>query len=256
MVEVVRGCEAVAAQDSSCAPANRFHSVRAIAPGPGASECGSIPENSPEFSSKISRHGGARANSGGARPNSGGARPGAGRKPKVRRQPWAEAPRVEGGAWYGVRFDPGCDLLTVNRLMASGVEVLLPVHQPDPSRPPVLALGCYLFARFDVTVPSWRKIPGVLRECRARLLGEDGEHPRPIPDAQVEALRRALEGEAAPKVAKLRRLVAGERVRVVGGLLGAEVGEGVVEWASGREARVSFGGPGLVVARSLLEPVG
>ena len=169
-----------------------------------------------------------------------------------------QPPAVVGGAWYGVRFDPGCDLLTVNRLMGVGVEVLLPTHQPNKDRPPVLALGCYLLARFDVSLPVWWDIPALLRECRARLLGEDGEHPRPIPDAQVAALRLALEGAAeAPKVAKLRRLVAGERVRLPGGLLGGEVGEGVVEWASDREVRVSFDGrPALVVARVLLEAVG
>ena len=228
--------------------------VATFAPSAGAAECGSIPENSPEISSEIFRHGGQRANSGGARPNSGGKRERAGRKPK--RVVWAavQPPAVEGGAWYAVRFDPGCDLLTVNRLMARGVEVLLLTHQPDPKRPPVPALGCYLLARFDVTDTTWRELPALLRECRARLLGEDGEHPRPIPDAQVEALREGLEPK--PKVAKVPRLAVGQRVRLLGGLLGAKVGEGVVEWASAQEARVAFGGPGVVVARSLLEPVG
>lgn len=169
---------------------------------------------------------------------------------------WAavQPPAVAGGAWYAVRFDPGCDLLTVNRLMARGVEVLLPTHQPDPKRPPVPALGCYLLARFDVTVATWRELPALLRDCRARLLGEDGEHPRPIPDAQVEALRASLGPK--PKPAKVARLAVGQRVRLVGGLLGGEVGEGVVDWASDREVRVTFGGaPPIRVARSLLEPV-
>jgi hypothetical protein len=172
---------------------------------------------------------------------------------------WAAVspPLVEGGAWYGVRFEPGCDLLTVNRLMGAGVEVLVPTHQPNPKRPPVLALGCYLFARVDVTAASWPEIPAMLRECRARLLGEDGEHPRPIPEAQIERLRRQLEGEpVATKPAKLPKLAKGARVRVADGLLGADLGEGVVEWASEREARVAFAAGAMRIARPLLEAIG
>lgn len=270
-------CEAAAGEDSACASANRFHSVRAFAPGHGAPECGSIPETSPEISSSSSKRkgrggprpnsggarpnsggprpnsGGKRANSGGPRPNSGGKRPGGGRKRKV---VWAavQPPQVEGGAWFAVRYEPGCDLLTINRLMALGVEVLALMHQPDPKRPAVPALPGYMFARLDMGSPNWRELPAVLRECRARLLGEDGEHPRPIPDAQIERLRRSLDGP--DKAAKLERLAKGARVRVVGGLLGQDIGEGVVEWANGREARVRFASGPLRIARPALELVG
>ncbi len=176
---------------------------------------------------------------------------------------WAavQPPRVEGGAWYAFRFEPGCDLLAVNLLMAAGVEVMIPKYQPDPDKPVRLALGCYGFARVDVASASWPAVPAILRECRAKLLGEDGEHPRPIPDAQIERLRRQLEreageageaGEAPQKVAKLAK---GARVRVVGGLLGEALGEGVVEWANGREARVRFASGPLRIARPALEAI-
>ncbi len=252
----VAGCGAVVGEKSACTSANRFHSVRPIEAGAGElPECGSIAEKPPEISSKILRHGGARVNAGGARPNSGGARKGAGRKPG--RVVWAAVapPRVEGGTWHAVECEPGVDLLVINRLMAEGVEVLAPKHRPDPKREERPALGRYVLVRFDLAAPDWRRLPAMLRECRARLLGEDGERPATIPDAAVERLLAQLEADGGAKRApRAPRLRPGERVRVLGGLLGSVVGEGVVEWASHREARVAFGGgAGVVVARALLQ---
>jgi transcription antitermination factor NusG len=139
-----------------------------------------------------------------------------------------------------VECEPGVELLVINLLMAAGFEVLVPTHQPDPKREPVPALGRYLLVRFDQADDGWRQLPAMLRECRARLLGDDGERPAAISDAAVERLLAQLAAQGGPKRVVQAPLAVGVAVRVVAGLLAGHVGRGVVEWSDGRDVKVRF----------------
>lgn len=247
-------CEADGAQNSACTEPNRLSSVRPVAPGAGHPECGSHPGNGPEFSSKILRHGGARANSGGPRPNSGGARVGAGRPVS---RVWAEmAPQpVPGGRWYCVEFEPQRDLLVINQLRTAGFEVVFPKYRPAGRDVLAPALGRYMLVRFDATAPDWRAIPGMLGVVR--LFSFDAERPIAIPDAEVERLVRLFgdDGEATKPALPTAPLAVGTRVRPVAGLLAGHTGVGVVEQSDGVEVRVRFGALPVTMAQAAVEVV-
>jgi hypothetical protein len=205
-------------------------------------ECGSHPETSFEF--KIAtKHGGPR--------------PGAGRPRKV---VWAavQPPCLSGGRWYCVEFEPRRDLLVINQLHSQGFEVFVPKYQPparaDKTLPPLApALGRYLLVRFDASQPAWRAIPGLLGVVR--LFSHDAERPIALGDAEVERLRRLFgeDGEATRPEPAAAPVPVGTLVRVIGGLLAGHVGAGTVEWSSGGEVRVRFGGARVTMARAAVQ---
>lgn len=85
---------------------------------------------------------------------------------------------------------------------------------------------CYLFAQFARDTPSRQavlKTPGVVR-----IVGF-GSRDAPVPDEQIEAIRRVLESDA--HIEKHRYLSVGQRVKVISGALAGV--EGILKRVKG-----------------------
>lgn len=159
----------------------------------------------PKTSSKFS-HGGPRVNSGGARPNCGGPQPGSGRPRKI--QPIAPTQisyAVDTPRWYCVRTDYGAETAVDMAIRTAGFETLYPMEwvppvaarrtadgRAIPARSERLEplLPRYLLVRFDRSNPSWRFIPTMAGV--ERVFSTHPERPTPIPDRDVEDLRKTL----------------------------------------------------------------
>jgi transcription antitermination factor NusG len=123
-------------------------------------------------------------------------------------------------AWYSVQTGYRTEARVSRDLTAKGFETYLPllreVHQWTDRRKAVEvpAFGGYLFVRYE---PSLRNRIKVLETGGVvRLLG--GNHtPCPIPDFEIEAVRRAL--NSGVECSKWEHLTPGSSVRVVRGPL-------------------------------------
>lgn len=224
--------------------------VADCAPGGGAPECGSIPENTPLIKPATMR---------------GGARAGAGRKPAsvALLAPGAAGPRwyvaaVDAGeawrAWGRVRGIGWAEALE-HVLGRMGFAAVVPQYL-DVSGVLRAAFPGYALVEFDRRDPAWRQIPH-LRGVR-RLIGPDAE--RPVPVAAVQAAwvlgqfgpdgRQRAPVERAPLVP----LPIGAAARVVDGIgLGWA---GVVVASDGRSAVLDVDGRRVRVAQAAVAVCG
>ena len=177
MSQAVRVCEAEVGAEMACDSGRARHSVPPSAPGARHPECGSRGDGSPEI-----------------KMGWGGRRPGAGRKPKapqVVRPPVCMLPR-----WGCVETVPRRELqalVTIGRLR---LETYLPTYLPlAPGAVMELAFPGYVFVRFSLVDPAWRRI----HECEGvlRLLSCEAERPMVVPDAEIARIRKEFDPETA-----------------------------------------------------------
>lgn len=140
-----------------------------------------------------------------------------------------------GERWFAVwtrnQYEPRVE----EALRRKNVEVFLPrVRQPSRRRDRLRILERplfpgYLFPRFVPCRDAYLKV--VSTEGVVRVLGERWDVLCPVPDEQVDAMRRMV--DAGEKVRPVPWIRAGDRVRIAAGAL---VGlEGFVqEWRAGR----------------------
>lgn len=84
-------------------------------------------------------------------------------------------------------------LVTIGRLR---LETYLPTYlPPTPGAVMELAFPGYVFVRFAMADPAWRRI----HECEGvlRLLSCEAERPMVMPDAEIKRIRREFDPEAA-----------------------------------------------------------
>lgn len=127
-------------------------------------------------------------------------------------------------SWFALRVRSRAEASTAAALERKAIETFSPQWRSRP------AFGGYLFARFVMRDRS-RVLgtPGV-----SSVLSTDGR-PAPVSEAEIDAVRRALEHGAAP--ASLPELLIGQAVRVIAGPLAGV--EGVLQSRSGNRLVVT-----------------
>ena len=123
--------------------------------------------------------------------------------------------------WYAVWTRSHCEQLVAQQLATRGFDAFLPETQTWSRRSGVPHLirvpmfPGYLFVSSPMDKQRHVDVLGV--RGVVRVLGEDGHRPTPIPDTQVDAIRRLVESNVA--VLPHAHLTTGDRVRVVDGPL-------------------------------------
>jgi transcriptional antiterminator RfaH len=130
------------------------------------------------------------------------------------------APAVPHAAWYAVQTLYQHEQRVAGHLTVKGFPTYLPLIRETrqwSDRKKIIhvpAFGGYVFVRHDASLASRVRVletAGVLR-----LLG-DNHSPVPIPDVEIESLRRTLESNVAPK--RCDCLTVGSLVQVKSGPL-------------------------------------
>ena len=129
-------------------------------------------------------------------------------------------PQVETEIWYGLQTRPRHEKIVAHRLAEKGVTTFLPlvneVHRWSDRKKTVQVplFGCYVFAKF---IPNRIERLRVLRvDGVFGLVGAKGEGS-PIPDDQIEAVRRLVETELPWSSHPFLKI--GQRVRIRSGVL-------------------------------------
>lgn len=149
------------------------------------------------------------------------------------RRPEARTPGA--ACWFAVWTRSQYEPRVEQALRRKNVEVFLPcVRQPSRrrDRPRMLERPLfpgYLFPRFVPSRDAYLKV--VSTEGVVRILGERWDTLVPVPDEQMEAVRRMV--DAGEKVRPVPWIRTGDRVRIAAGVLAGL--EGFVEdWRAGR----------------------
>jgi transcription antitermination factor NusG len=125
------------------------------------------------------------------------------------------------GPWYAVWTRSHCEQLVAQQLGTKGFTAFLPQMQTWSRRagvPHVITVPMfpgYLFV--SGSMERQRHVAVLSVRGVVRVLGEDGQRPTPIPDGQVEAIRRVV--ESSTSVLAHPHMSMGDRVRVVDGPL-------------------------------------
>jgi transcription antitermination factor NusG len=146
------------------------------------------------------------------------------------------APRADPEArWFAVWTRSQCEPKVEDLLRRKQVEVFVPrIRQPSRRRDRQVVLERplfpgYVFPRFAPSRDAYLKV--VCTEGVVRILGEGWDRLYPIPDAQLDAVRRIVEADARARSVPWIHL--GDRVRIVGGALCGLEGF-VQDWRPGR----------------------
>lgn len=128
-------------------------------------------------------------------------------------------------AWYCVYTRPQLEELAVRHLGFQGFETFLPkmlrpYRGADRMRP---MFPSYLFVAFDRASTAWRTIHSTIGV--KRLFSADPEHPIPVADEIIDALRNL---EAQPDM-PVEYVVPGTALKLIDGSLKGH--EGICTWA-------------------------
>jgi transcription antitermination factor NusG len=125
--------------------------------------------------------------------------------------------------WFAVRTASGREKFVATHLQSKGFEEFLPFYRTkrqwsDRTKEVELPLfPGYLFCRFDFN----NRLP-ILVTPGVKLIVGFGKNPTPVPDAEIEALRRVVASGVAAEPHQ-QYLTVGERVRIrEGSLAGVE----------------------------------
>ncbi len=127
--------------------------------------------------------------------------------------------------WYAVHTRSRHEKLVARQLFQKQIEAFLPLHmevhrwKDRYKKVEVPLFSGYLFVQFErgsLRRQAVLKTPGVIR-----IVGF-GERDAPVPDEQIEALRRVVESEVHMEKHKYLRV--GQRVKVISGALAGVVG--------------------------------
>jgi transcription antitermination factor NusG len=121
-------------------------------------------------------------------------------------------------SWYAVQVRPRCEHKIASMLEYKGIEQFVPARvttkefRPGARNAQVLFAG-YVFCRVDL---SQRSVPVVTTPGVIRFIGT-GNTPIPIPDEEMEAIRRITRLSSA--LGHSGRLPVGRKIRVIDGPL-------------------------------------
>jgi transcription antitermination factor NusG len=205
--------------------------------------------------------GGPRKNSGGPRPNCGGPQPGSGRPRKHKIVTPAYAPTV-GPRWYCVVTKHGQDTRAAEGIRALGYEAWQMLCHV-PARPAkridgrmraardahnVPAISGYVFACFDASDPSWRRIVSV--HGVDRILGQTPERPLALSHGAMMVLQAQCDADGVlrgtKEAANIKPLAKGSLVKIEGdgpfaGLIG------LCQWSNKQRVKIVLHALGLTV---------
>jgi transcription antitermination factor NusG len=127
--------------------------------------------------------------------------------------------------WYAIHTRSRHEKLVARQFLEKQIEAFLPLHtevhrwKDRYKKVEVPLFSGYVFAQF-VSGSLWRQ--EVLRTAGVIRVVGFGQHDEPVPDEQIEALRRVLESDML--LHKHRYLRVGQRVKVISGALAGVVG--------------------------------
>jgi len=142
---------------------------------------------------------------------------------------------VSGSRWFAVWTRSQCEPKVEELLRRKDVDVFLPrIRQASRRRDRRVTLERplfpgYVFPRFAPSREAYLRV--VTTEGVVRVLGEGWDRLHPIPDEQIDAVRRIV--EAGPRARAVPWIRVGDQVRICTGALAGIEGF-VTDWRAGR----------------------